>query len=270
MKRVLKQGEPASLQTYRQKQSAATWEDMKTDALHGGQQAYRDIRKQTHQDQGGLCAYCEIDLHDHDRLKSQIEHFHPKSDITMHHNWALDWNNMLAVCRGGSYKHHEAPHYMQPLKENLSCDAHKNHWIQKGGLGEALEGLLLNPLLVPTRPSLFTINKFAGEISPCEVQCNAVAPWPQNQYADVKTLVEKTIVVLNLNCRRLCEARLCVIRDIEQNKKKQREAGLTSQQGLAALAQRYLRSPWPRFFTTICLCLGSAADAYLQENAYQG
>lgn len=270
MKRVLKHSEPASLQAYRQKQPAASWDDLKNDALCGGKQAYNDIRVQTHHDQRGLCAYCEIDIRDNNSLKSLIEHFHPKSDKTMPPNWALAWDNMLAVCKGGTYEHNAAPHYMEPLKENLSCDAHKDRLIQQAQLGKACEGWLLNPLLLPIRPSLFVINKFNGELGACEAQCKKADPWPQNQYADIKTLVEKTIAVLNLNCPRLCAARRSVIHDIERNKKKERLAGRTPEQGLTALTQRYLRTPWPRFFTTICLCLGSAADDYLQKSAYQG
>ncbi len=102
------------------------------------------------------------------------------------------------------------------------------------------------------------------------VQCSLADPWPQNQYADMQILVNKTIEALNLNCPRLCEARRTVVHDIERNKKKQRLAGLTPAQGLAALTERYLHKPWPGFFTTICLCLGSAADDYLQKTAYQG
>lgn len=270
VKRVLKGSAPANLQTFRQARPQAGWEALRSDPHHGGQTAYDDIRKQTHQDQGGLCAYCEIDIRDNDPLKSLIEHFHPKSDRSGDVNWALDWSNMLAVCKGGSYKHVPAPHSMEPLSENQSCDVHKNHRIQQGKLPENCNGWVLNPLHLPAWPSLFEIDKFSGELRASEAHCAAAAPWPNNQHSDVASLVQHTIASLNLNCPRLCKARLAVVRDIEHNKKKQRLAGVSPQQGLANLAQRYLLRRWRPFFTTICLCLGSGADEYLQKIQYQG
>lgn len=270
MKRVLKGAAPANLQAFHQAMPRATWEDLRSDPHHGGQTAYDDIRKQTHQDQGGLCAYCEIDIRDNDSLKSRIEHFHPKSDRSSGVNWALDWGNMLAVCAGGSYRYGVKPHSMEPLSDNLSCDAHKDLLIQQRKLPANCKGWVLNPLHLQVWPSLFEIDKFSGKLRANETHCAAAPPWPNNQHSDVAALVMNTIDSLNLNCPRLCEARLAVVRDIERNKKKQRLAGVSPQQGLANLAQRYLLRHWPAFFTTICLCLGSAADDHLQQIQYRG
>ncbi len=270
VKRVLKGAAPANLQVFQQATPQATWEELRNDPYHGGQTTYTDIRAQAHQDQGGLCAYCEIDIRENDSLKSRIEHFHPKSDKSSGVNWALDWGNMLAVCAGGSDRYGAAPHSMEPLSENLSCDAHKDRWIQQRKLPADCEGWVLNPLHIPIWPSLFEIDKFSGELRASEATCAAAAPWPNNQHPDVASLVARTIASLNLNCHRLCQARLTVIRDIEHNKKKQRLAGVSPQQGLANLAQRYLLRHWPAFFTTICLCLGSAADDHLQQIQYRG
>jgi len=269
VKRTFKGAEPASLKTYRQAQPRATWDELRNDPHHGGQVAYTEIRTQTHQDQGGLCAYCEIDIRDNNSLKSRIEHFHPKSDKNPSINWALAWPNMLAVCAGGSYKHGSAPHTLEPLNENLSCDAHKDRLIQQKQLHEACEGWVLDPSGLPTSPSLFSINMLSGELRASEHSCANAPPWPNNQHASIVELVEHTIAVLNLNCHRLCEARLIVIRDIERNKKRQRAAGHTPQQGLENLARRYLQRRWPAFVTTIRLCLGPAADNYLQQVQYQ-
>lgn len=267
MKPVAKAAEPASLQAYRQMQPQAAWETLRSDALHGGQQAYADIREQTHQDQGGLCAYCEIDIRANDPLKSRVEHFHPKSDRSTPTNWALDWHNMLAVCAGGSYRYAEAPYTLEPLTENLSCDAHKDQLIQQKRLAEHCEGWILHPLQLPGWPvSLFSLCKSTGMLRANAAKCCQFDPFPGNQHADMQTLVEYSIVALNLNCERLREARLRVIRDIENNKKKQRQAGFGPQQGLENLAQQYLRSRWRGFFTTICLCLGGVADNYLTIN----
>ncbi len=270
MKRVRKGNEPASLQAFRQAQPQATWEQLRTDPNNGGMQAYADIRSESNLSQGGICAYCEIDIRDNDSLKSRVEHFHAKSHTGTPTNWALHWPNMLAVCAGGSFRFGAPPHTLQPLDQNLSCDAHKDRLIQQRMLPEACEGWVIDPLLLPAAPSLFAINKTSGELRANEETCANAPPWPNNQHADVKSLVEHTIAVLNLNCDRLCSARRVVIHDIERNKKKQRLAGQTAQQGLSLLAKRYLGNPWPGFFTTICLCLGVAADSHLQQIQYQG
>jgi hypothetical protein len=73
-----------------------------------------------------------------------------------------------------------------------------------------------------------------------------------------------------LNCDRLNQARLTVVHDIERNKKKQRLAGHSPEQGLHNLVLYYMRRQWPGFFTTIFLCLGNAAEAHLVETNYQG
>lgn len=264
MKRVAKGAEPAALQAYRQAQPQASWEAMRDDALQGGAAAYADIRCQTHQDQGGLCAYCEIDIRQNDPLKSRIEHFHPKSDRGAGVNWALAWDNMLAVCAGGSYRHGAAPHTLEPLAENLSCDAHKDRLIQQGGLAEACEGWVLDPLRLPGWPgSLFRLNKFNGMLEANAVVCAGFDPWPGNQHADMQALVTFTIAALNLNCERLRQARLVVVRDIERQKKRQRDSGFDSRQGLDNLARKYLRRRWPGFVTTVFLCLDGAAQRHL-------
>lgn len=269
MKRAAKGAEPAALQAYRQAQPQASWEVMRGDVLYGGQQAYTDIRTQTHQDQGGLCAYCEIDIRQNDSLKSRIEHFHPKSDREAGVNWVLAWDNMLAVCAGGSYRHGTAPHTLEPLEENLSCDAHKDRWIQQKHLAEACEGWVLDPLRLPGWPeSLFRLNKFNGELQANAEACQKFDPWPGNQHADMQALVTFTIKALNLNCERLRQARLVVIRDIERQKKQQRLSGVGPQQGLDNVAQRCLRQRWPSFVTTVCLCLGNAAWRHIQKQGW--
>lgn len=66
MKRVLKQGEPIALTNYRNRVPRSTWPEMKDDAHFGGPIAYDACRAQLISDQGGLCAFCEIDIRDND------------------------------------------------------------------------------------------------------------------------------------------------------------------------------------------------------------
>ncbi len=59
VKRVNKPPEPVSFTTFRAAQPNATWEQMRDDAHHGGQQAYVDIKSALVRAQRGLCVYCE-------------------------------------------------------------------------------------------------------------------------------------------------------------------------------------------------------------------
>lgn len=271
VKRVLKGIEPRALAAYRSAVPHGTWEQMKSDPHHGGQQAYQDCRCDSIHDQKGLCAYCEIGIRDNDPLKCRVEHFHAKSDIASTHNWALDWWNMLAVCNGGSNPHvDQAGFHLEPMSKNLSCDAHKDRMIQAGRLSVQCEGWLLNPLQLAASPSLFCLEKNTGHLLPDSAACAASPPWPDNRHSSVEALVQHTIDMLNLNCDRLTQARLCIVRDIERNKKKQRQADYTAAQGLANLARFYFKPQWPCFFTTIRLCLSPAAETHLQGIAYQG
>ncbi|MBB3118691.1 retron system putative HNH endonuclease [Pseudoduganella violacea] len=271
MKRIASSSEPSTLMTYRQAVPGGTWEAMRNDPYFGGMAAYENVRAQVLLDQGGICAYCEVDISAHDPLKQcRVEHFHPKSDISAAHNWALDWQNLLAVCAGGSYRYAEAPHALAPIEENLSCDAHKDRMIQRGKLQLVCDGWILHPAALPASPSLFLIEKWNGNLAPDAANCAASLPITGNRHADVLSLVQHTIDMLNLNCERLCQARLRIVRDIEHNKKKQRLAGFSPTDGMANLAQHYLRQKWPAFFTTIRLCLGTAADSYLAGVGYQG
>lgn len=271
MKRVLKGVAPARLVTYQAAVSNGTWDDMRNDALWDGKLAYQDCRSQTVTDQGGICAFCEIDIRDNHPLKCRVEHFHPKSDIVGGVNWALNWQNMLAVCNGGTNPHVSTPGFaLQPVAKNLSCDAHKDLRIQSNQLPIACEGWVLNPLQISASPSLFAVRKDTGFLEPDHAACQAAEPWNGNKHATVCALVAHTIEMLNLNCDRLAMSRLVVVRDIEKSKKKQREKGLSTAIGLDNLAQQYFRYPWPRFFTVLRTCLGSAAESHLQQINYQG
>jgi uncharacterized protein (TIGR02646 family) len=276
MKRVLKSQEPAELDRYRQAAPASTWQQMKDDPHHGGKSSYTTCRSQVIADQGGLCCYCELDIRDNNPLRSRVEHFHPKSDITPRHNWALDWANLLGACSGGSNRYaskdddsSKADHFLEPLEFNLSCDAHKDRMIQAGKLPDQCEGWILNPLQLAASPPLFRMDKSSGKLQADPQHC-ATFPVDGNQHASTLTLVEHTIEMLNLNCDRLTQARLRVIRNIERAKKLERQKGLTAAQGLANLVSRYWLTQWPQFFTTQRLCLGAAAEIHLQAISFNG
>lgn len=272
MKAVCKGTEPSTLTRFRSYRPNASWDQMRDDTQSGGKQAYTAIRSQAVCDQGGLCAFCEIEIRDNDPLKWHVEHFHPKSDSTSSHNWALDWNNMLAVCNGGCDPFVCAPgFYMEPLKRNLSCDAHKDRMIQRGKLSLGCEGWILSPVHMIAFPNLFRIDLANGEIEPDEDACDEMASIRPNKHSSTLGLVRHSIEMLNLNCDRLCRERLTIIHRIERDINNQRKQGFRPEQGLANLAGKYYaKSPrWHRFFTTIRFRLGSAAEKYLQEIDYK-
>lgn len=271
VKRTPKGVGPATLANYQAAVPNGTWDDMRNDALWNGMAAYQDCRFRTVTDQGGICAFCEIDIRDNHPLKCRVEHFHSKSDVGGGTNWALDWQNMLATCNGGTNPHVSAPGFaLQPVAKNLSCDAHKDLRIQSGRLPIACEGWILNPLQILASPSLFTVRKDTGFLEPDPAGCQAARTLNGNKHATISVLVAYTIEMLNLNCDRLATARLLVVRDIENSKKRLRQKGLSPQTGLDELAQRYFGYSWPRFFTVLRVCLGAAAENHLQQINYQG
>lgn len=267
MKRVIRRAEPGELAAYRAANPANSWDQMRGDA--DGRTVYEVVRTQLIAGQGGLCSFCEIDIRANDPTRCRVEHFHPKSDTTTSHNWALDWQNMIAVCMGGSQRHQQPPHALEPLPENLSCDAHKDKMIQSRRLDEHCEGWIINPLDLPALPGLFFLEKGTGRLMPDEEACAGVG-LPGNRHLNTQALVQSTIDMLNLNCDRLCQARLRLVWDIERNKKRLREQGANPQQSLRELAERYFRQRWPGFFTTIRFCLGAVAEQHLTDTGFQG
>lgn len=271
MKRVLKGAEPIPLTQFRNASPQSTWEQMRNDPHFGGRAAYSACKSQAITDQGRLCAYCEISICEENLLTYRIEHFHPKSDINPANNWALDWNNLLGVCNGGSNPHIMEPgFYLEPTNANLSCDAHKDSMINSNKLPVSCEGYILNPLQIQATPTVFGVDFSTGKLKPNEENCKAIQDWPHNKHRSVSDLVQNTIDMLNLNCDRLNQARLSLIRSIERDIKKERAAGYTPQQVFTNLAQRYLNKRWPQFFTVIRLRLGNAAESYLEITNFQG
>jgi uncharacterized protein (TIGR02646 family) len=267
MKRIEKSDEPPEFTIFRSSNPDANWERVR---IAVSTSPYENIRNQCIADQGGLCGFCEIQLPD-TPLGQRVEHFHPKSDTVGDHNWALYWNNMLAVCIGGSNDAltNYPGQYLEPLRENLSCDAHKDHLISKGKLSLCCEGYLLNPMEMPAFPCLFNLDKQTGELIPDQENCSKVIISP-NQFPDTEALVDNTIRALNLNCDRLTKQRRQVLFSIEREKKNARQRGQTRDQLFSRLAVRYFRTKWPSFFTTRRILLGRYAETCLQRIPFDG
>jgi uncharacterized protein (TIGR02646 family) len=151
MKNIVKGKEPSVLQQYATRNPGHSWSQFRKDRAR-----CLSVQQQLLSDQGGLCAYCEIDLKGasgNAQADLRVEHFHPKSDTLAAHNWHLDWQNLLAVCHGGSRQDivDAAERYTSP---DHSCDVPKadHDW----------DVQILNPLLLPAFPSLFRYDRSTG------------------------------------------------------------------------------------------------------------
>ncbi|MBR3664002.1 MAG: TIGR02646 family protein [Desulfovibrio sp.] len=255
MKTVFKGSSPPSLQKYLATFPQARWGEMRDDGLHGGKNVYKEVRAHLFVDQGGLCAYCESSLDWDAPQTMRVEHFHPKSDRSLHHNWDLAWENLLLTCLGG-----EKGDY--PLPENLSCDAHKKNVIHDKDI--------VNPLFLPPFPQAFLFNLQTGKLQPNPAFCATYPKLPGHVLASTEALLINTLLVLNLNYDRLCCARLEVLYFIERQKKLLRLQNIPANQALPRLVQRFFASPWPQFFTVVRQVLNPYADQFLMGILYQG
>ncbi|NLY64944.1 MAG: TIGR02646 family protein [Alcaligenaceae bacterium] len=265
MKKINKSSSPADLTAFSTANEQASWDDFRQ---HNIGTAYLNTKNSLFADQGGLCAYCEKNVGNLSSHLQRIEHFHPKSDRSNPaKNWGLDWHNMLAVCTGGSNKT-EADHTIHPLPENLSCDAYKDHCITAKKLHVNCEGDLLNPIELNSTLCLFDFDKATGKLLPNYNVCLTVNFSGTNNFTDLSELLTKTIELLNLNCQRLCEDRLTILKQYNQEIAKARR--INDKLIFQKLAEKWFSKKWPSFFTTRRILLGTHAEKFLTENQYNG
>ncbi len=163
MKNIVKGPEPEPLSKYRADNPHGTWDKKGQPRFRKSKTRYQAVTSKLKMDQGNLCAYCEISLlEDADPVREdrRVEHFHPKSDTSNDHNWALDWNNLLATCHGGdSPQVADTNRYTHP---DVSCDIPKQD--------KNLDEIILNPLSLPAFPLLFGFES-NGSISVDSIAC---------------------------------------------------------------------------------------------------
>ena len=260
MKKVNKSTPPNLLTLFAANYPNNSWDNFRN---HNASDDYREIKGLIFTDQGGLCAYCEKSLKEDLPNKKRIEHYHSKSDkSTPGVNWALDWNNVIGVCLGGSDTKQE-----HPLPKNFSCDAHKAHLEDKNKLQIPCVGYVLDPQDLVASPVLFDLDKSEGKLIVNVAACAQYTP-KYNNFETVEELVEKTIEVFNLNCDRLIKQRLKVLHRFEHIINAARKKGNT--QIHSQLAERWFINKWPSFFTTRRIILGRYAEQYLNAIQYDG
>lgn len=265
MKRISKSSPPNELTTFAGDNPAAKWKDFRNEKSG---EDYKALRATILKDQGGLCAYCEQAIALRPESSQRVEHVHSKSDASqLGVNWALDWNNVVAVCLGGSSAIDD-DHTRHPLPDNLSCDSHKAYLEQQGRIPKANEGYLLNPLDMPAFPNVFSFDKATGKLKANTTACASEDFVGENIHASLADLVDKTIDALNLNCQRLCDERLEVLKHYNQQITKARKAN--NRDFRKQLASRWFHKRWPRFFTTRRALLGKPAEDYLVQVGFNG
>lgn len=254
MKKTLKSVVPPKLNTYVTASPNNTWEQFKDKKGR-----LRAVQTALKIDQGGLCAYCEINMKEKDSTGDadfRVEHFHPKSDMTTSHNWHLDWQNLLAVCHGGSSK--DVVEANTRFTALHSCDVPKddNIW----------DDLILNPLQIPANPCLFKFDRSTGAMTINEPQCTLAHIDPIKAQA--------TINNLQLDGSRLRNLRKPAMDVLNAKLITLVNSGVPLVDARKALAATLLRKDarlnWPPFFSAIRHYLGSAAEQQLQAIGYNG
>ncbi len=255
MKKVSKGIEPEKLNVYRQVNPTNTWEEFtsKKSRRKGAQESLKA-------DQGGLCAYCEIDLldaSDQGKADFRVEHFHPKSDTTTSHNWHLDWANLLGCCHGGSQKDIASSNERFTSPDH-SCDVLKG---QKN-----LDGLILNPLTLPAFPRLFSCERLNGAFSVDIENCR--------QSSIEINKAQNTINELCLDTNRLRCFRKASLNQLNDQMQNLLSNGFSISEARERLAKSHLRKNkkgrWPTFFTSIRSYLGKEAEQQLRDIHYDG
>jgi uncharacterized protein (TIGR02646 family) len=272
MKRVLKSPPPNALTRYAQNFPHADWDnDFRNHAVPPDKSGddYKKIKTLLVTDQGGLCAYCEAAIGQLDTSLQRVEHYHPKSDQSASgKNWALDWDNIMAVCVGGE----KVDRQRHPLPENLSCDAHKNHYFTASKLtGPMLAQQLLsltNPLHTAAFPCLFDLDKQTGKFAPSTKICLLLDEANQLPAGATEQKIAQTVRVLNLNCDRLCEERLEILKAYNQEVARARK--MKDAEFKVKLEAKWFANRWPSFFTTRRILLGADAEVWLKNNKFSG
>ncbi|MBQ4876272.1 TIGR02646 family protein [Pseudoalteromonas luteoviolacea] len=221
MKRINRPEAHQKLASFKAKNKNAKWNDFRN---YASGKLYEQVRKDLFIAQGWLCAYCETKIPSDDCKKHhrRIEHFHSKGDqCNLDYDITFDWKNLLGVCRGGSDKSN-TEQYEVPA--NLTCDAHKERMESTGGYSKNWHGSLLFPTQIPENVSFFTFEKNTGKLAANIEVCSRFNLQPNN-FDTTAELVNNTILSLNLNCRRLNEARREILFERERIIKKVRETG---------------------------------------------
>lgn len=243
---------PACLADFRQQHPHASWDEFRDD-----RECYTSVRDRLSTEQGGVCAYCELDLLPDNR---QVAHFHPKSDQTSQHNWGLDWNNLWLACKGGTQRHHRDPaNFLPPINQNRSCDESKGDKI--------VDDVVLSPAEIPPFPRIFDYDDADKKMTiiPNQQGCE-MAGIPVEK-------VKATIEIFKLNCDRLAEERWRYYDVMVQAMKYSGPKSVEDYKKFkAAILKKFIAMDegrqWKKFFTLTRWYFEEDAEKYLRSIAF--
>lgn len=243
----------------------------------------RSVQKQIKIDQRGLCAYCELDFlevpaeqrtSDGKGIKPdfRVDHFHPKSDMSVPgKNWHLDWHNLLGCCTGGDERNVVDSKRFIDEKTKRHCDAKKGDRV--------LDNIILNPLTeVPAFPCLWSISENSTEdeiiLEASQDACNSVS---EDCYCKAKNTLDE----LNLNCSLLARFRCKALKRVQSHIKdkilSKISAGKVENQAVEEAIEEVMQMlyeakpcKWPPFFSTIRAKYAFAAEKQLKAIGYDG
>ena len=271
MKRIRKRKtQPKELADYiRQNPESAethTWDSFR-DSCPSGLKA---VRQALSEDQGGLCAYCELELIP--KFDFRVSHFHPKraKGEEKCHKWELCWENMLGACNGGTALYYLKPERFVASKSDVDqhCDVVLGN--------EVLDDVILNPLLIPAFPRLFKYEERtlgAGQTGlAIEIEKDACA---DVVYRDVKDCVgraQETIERLHLNSGNLMAMRQATYEEIKNQIARSVASGISLPEAMKQLSEKVFskKGQWPEFFTVWRWALRDKAEQTLQSLGFNG
>jgi uncharacterized protein (TIGR02646 family) len=251
MKHVQKSNEPSKLREYRQNNPDGCWERFRKECPSGLKEIFETLSN----DQGGLCVYCETKIN---KPNHQVEHFHDKSDHSDPNNptrWHLDWNNMWYCCKGGTQEKFVEDHFVKPIKENCSCGQYKKFNDYQN---------IISPNKIPAFPRIFSYKIYDNS-----VEIHADENFCSENGID-KDRVEQTIKILNLNCKRLQNARHAVLKPINDAFRTKPNQEQIKKLLIRFIGNKYENGSWGQFFTMIRYRFKNIAEEYLEEIQFHG
>lgn len=132
--------------------------------------AFRELRDALVAAQHGLCGYCEISLRsDRGIDDAQVEHIIPQSAAELGKAQALNYENLIADCLGGTAPLRFGPEtrspdperHLPPQPDNISCGQAKK---------DTYSADFVDPRQLPAFPALFRVNS-EGVIEVDESAC---------------------------------------------------------------------------------------------------
>ena len=232
---------PPGLRDYLEVETrTASWDGFRS---HDAGRAYRGLIRALTDCQRGLCGYCEISLTELDR---QVEHVVPRSDPVEGTARALDYRNLIACCKGGTWRSNDGSRYRRPVPQNRSCGEAK---------GNLMPREFVDPRDLPALPSLTRVlddGRIEADMAACTSAGFSVGD------------VNRTIEVLNLNARRLRIARERRWRALNEAwGERLDDSELTYKAARSELLPADGRLP--EFFTTARCFFGPLAERVLNE-----